>query len=114
VLAVIGVYAIVASSVTQRTQEIGVRMALGATPGDILKLVIRQGIVYVLVGLAIGLAAAFAMTRAIGSLLYQIKATDPVTFVVAVLVLIGVAVLALYIPGRRAAKLEPMDALRKM
>lgn len=113
VLAVIGVYAIVASSVTQRTQEIGVRMALGATPGDILKLVIRQGIVYVLVGLAIGLGTAFAMTRAMGSLLYQIKATDPLTFVLAVLVLIGVAMIALYIPGRRAAKLEPMDALRK-
>jgi putative ABC transport system permease protein len=89
-------------------------MALGATPGDILKLVIRQGIVYVLVGLAIGLAAALAMTRALESLLYQIKATDPITFVVAVLVLIGVAVVALYIPGRRAAKLEPMDALRKV
>ncbi|MDQ1610292.1 MAG: hypothetical protein QOG00_223 [Pyrinomonadaceae bacterium] len=114
VLAVIGVYAIVASSVTQRTQEIGVRMALGATPGAILKLVMRQGIVYVLVGLVIGLAAAFAMTRAIESLLYQIKANDPVTFLVAVLALIGIALVALYIPGRRAAKLEPMDALRKL
>jgi len=114
VLAVIGIYAIVASSVTQRTQEIGVRMALGATPGNILKLVIRQGIVYVLIGLAIGLAAAFAMTRAIESQLYQIKATDPVTFLAAVIALIGVAVIALYIPGRRAAKLEPMEALRKL
>jgi putative ABC transport system permease protein len=114
VLAVIGVYAIVASSVAQRTQEIGVRMALGATPGNILKLVIRQGIIYVLIGLVIGLVAAFAMTRAIGSMLYQIKATDPLTFGVAVVALIGVAVLALYIPARRAAKLEPMTALRKV
>ncbi|HEX8128492.1 MAG TPA: ABC transporter permease [Pyrinomonadaceae bacterium] len=114
ILAVIGVYAIVASSVAQRTQEIGVRMALGATPGNILKLIIRQGIVYVLIGLAIGLVAAFAMTRAIESLLYQIKATDPLTFGVAVAALIGVALLALYIPARRAAKLEPMNALRKV
>ena len=113
VLAMIGVYGVVASSSSQRTHEIGIRMALGAKPSDILKLFLRQGFVLILAGIALGLAAAFGLTRIMASLLYQIRATDPGTFILVVLALIIIFFLAIFIPARRAAKLEPMVALRE-
>jgi putative ABC transport system permease protein len=111
-LAAVGIYGLVAHSVARRTQEIGVRMALGAQKNDVLNMVIAQGLKLALIGIAVGIAGSFGLARFLSSLLYGIHATDPVTFVVVSLVLTGVALLACYIPARRAAKVDPMVALR--
>ncbi len=111
-LAATGVYGITAYAVSRRTQEIGIRMALGAAGGDVLKTVLGRGLVVTLIGLALGLAAALALTRVIRSLLYDISPTDPLTFVCVSLFLAGTALLAGYIPARRAARIDPMVALR--
>ncbi len=111
-LAAIGVYGVIAYSVTQRTHEIGIRMALGAKPFSIVKLVLSQAMTLVGIGIAIGLAGALALTRLISSLLYGISATDVVTFIVTPLFLAGVAALASYLPARRASRVDPMIALR--
>lgn len=111
-LAVVGVYGVVSYSVSQRTHEIGVRMALGASPGDVLKLVARQGLMLTLVGVAIGLGASVLVTRVMTSLLYGISATDPVTFGIVALLLAGVALAASLIPASRALRVDPMVALR--
>ena len=112
VLAVVGVYSVVSYAAAQRTHEIGIRMALGAEPKDILKMVLRQSIGVVAVGLAIGLAAAFVVTRAIANLIVGVKPTDPLTFATVILLLSAIALVACWIPARRATRISPLTALR--
>jgi predicted permease len=111
-LATLGLYGLISHSVKIRTHEIGIRIALGATHGKVLRILIDQGLRLVLIGLVLGLAAAFAVTRLLSSVLYGVKSTDLLTFGGVSLLLVGVAVLASYIPARRAASIEPMQALR--
>jgi predicted permease len=112
VLAATGLYGVTAYSVAQRTQEIGIRMALGARPADVLALVVRRGMCLTLVGVAIGLVAALAVTRLAASLLVHVSATDPVVFTTASLFLAAVALAANYLPARRAMRIDPNEALR--
>jgi putative ABC transport system permease protein len=112
VLAAVGIYGVMSYSVVQQTREIGIRIALGAQRTDVLKMTVMQGLKLVGIGLVIGIAAAFVLTRVMASLLFGISATDPVTFVVISAVLLGVALLASYIPALRATRVDPMVALR--
>ncbi|HYK19121.1 MAG TPA: ABC transporter permease, partial [Pyrinomonadaceae bacterium] len=112
VLAAIGIYGVMSNVVTQRTQEIGIRLALGARTIDVLKLIIQKGMVLVVIGIAAGLAGAFALTRLMTTLLFGVTPTDRLTIVAVSAVLIGVAFLACFIPARRATKVDPLEALR--
>jgi putative ABC transport system permease protein len=112
-LAAIGIYGVVAYSVARRTREIGVRMALGATPWGVLALVVRRGSRPVVVGIAVGLAGAFALTRVLEGMLFGVTASDPLTFAGGVVALSAVAVVASFIPALRAARVDPVTALRQ-
>jgi putative ABC transport system permease protein len=112
ILAAIGIYGVLSYSVSQRTRELGIRMALGARSSDVLRLVIVQGMKLSVLGIALGLAISFALSRLINSLLFGISAYDPGTFSLMCVVLIGVGLLACYLPARRALGVDPITALR--
>jgi ABC-type antimicrobial peptide transport system permease subunit len=113
ILSAIGIYGLMHYFVAQRTNEIGVRMALGARYGNVLSLVLRQGLLLAGIGVMVGVLGAFALTRLLSSLLFGVTPTDPVTFAAAPTILLGVAVLACWIPARRAAAIDPVRALRQ-
>jgi putative ABC transport system permease protein len=112
-LAVIGIYGVMSYSVNQRTHEIGIRMALGAQRGDVVRRVLRQGIVLAVLGIAIGTLGSFAMARGMATLLHEVSPTDPLTFVAVAVTLAAVALLGSWLPARRAAAVDPVVALRE-
>ena len=112
VLAAIGIYGITSYAVSQRTREIGIRMALGAQLSDVMKLILTHGVKLTIIGVCLGLLGAYLVTRAITSVLYGVSATDPLTFVGVSVLLIAVALIACYLPARRATKVDPLVALR--
>src|SRR5262249_26016906 len=112
VLALIGVYGVISYSVERRTHEIGIRRALGAQTADVLRLVLNQAMTLVVVGIALGLVGALALTRVLTTLLFDVQPTDPATFAAVSLLLAGVSLAAGYLPGRRATRVDPTDALK--
>jgi len=111
-LGIIGIYGVISYTVSQRQREIGIRLALGAQRGDVLQMVLQQGAITALVGVSIGILAALGMTRLMASLLFGVTAHDPLTFALVAALLLAVALLACYIPARRAMRVDPMVALR--
>ncbi len=113
ILAGIGLYSLLAYSITLRRREIGIRLAIGADPAAVTRMILRNALVIAGAGILIGLAAAFALTRFMEKLIFGISASDPVTFAVVTLLLAAIALLAGYVPARRAAKIDPLEALRQ-
>jgi ABC-type antimicrobial peptide transport system permease subunit len=111
-LAAVGVYGIKAYAVSRRTREIGIRMALGAKPGEVVRMILREGLVMTLSGVVLGFLLALGIGRAFSRMLYQVSPVDPVAFTLAPSVLLAAALLACWLPARRAASIEPMQALR--
>jgi putative ABC transport system permease protein len=111
-LALVGIYGVMSYSVSQRRQEVGIRMALGAHPGQMLRLVLREAMLLAGIGIALGIVISVAVTRLLGALLFEVSATDVTTFTITALLLAGVALLASWIPARRAATVDPLVALR--
>jgi ABC-type antimicrobial peptide transport system permease subunit len=111
-LGIIGIYGVISYAVTQRTREIGIRMALGARPGELQRMFVRYGLILAGVGVAIGAGAAVGFSRLMKSLLFEVSPLDPVTYAAVAVVLVASAVLASYLPARRAAAVDPLDALR--
>ena len=111
-LAVVGVFGVMSYTVTQRTREIGIRMAIGARAPTVVRLIMRQGLLMIFLGLIIGLAGAFGLTRYLASLLYEVKPTDPMTFLLASVGLFIIGLIACFIPAYRAAKVDPVTTLR--
>jgi putative ABC transport system permease protein len=111
-VAAVGIYGVLSYGVTERTREMGIRLAHGAQPRDLFKLVVGQGMLVTVIGLAIGVGASFALTRLIQGLLFGVSATDPLTFGVIALLLAAVALLACWMPARRATRMDPLAALR--
>jgi putative ABC transport system permease protein len=111
-LAAVGIYGVMSYSVMQRTHEIGIRMALGASRRDVLRLIVGQGLKVTIAGVFAGLLAALALTRVLSSLLFEVSASDPTTFIAIPLMIVAVAFLASYIPARRATRVDPCVALR--
>jgi putative ABC transport system permease protein len=112
VLAIVGIYGVMSYAVTQRTHEIGIRMAIGAQPRDVFRMILGQGMMLTLIGMAAGLLGAFALTRLMATMLFSVKPTDPITFTGVALLLLLIALIACYIPGRRATKVDPVTSLR--
>ena len=112
ILGAVGLYGVLSYVVAERTREIGVRMALGATAGAVRRLVVSQGAKVVLAGAVVGVAAALASTRLLDTLLYEVSAVDPVVFVAMSIMMIGIGMLASYVPARRASRVDPIESLR--
>jgi putative ABC transport system permease protein len=112
IIATVGIYGVISYAVSQRTHEIGIRMALGAQASDVRRMVIWRGMSLALIGVALGVAAALALTRVMKNLLFEVSATDPATFALIALLLVGVALIASYIPARRATKIDPLQSIR--
>jgi len=112
VLAIVGIYGVMSYAVTQRTHEIGIRMAIGAQPRDVFKMILGQGMMLTIIGMVAGLLGAFALTRLMATMLFSVKPTDPITFTTVAVLLLLIALIACYIPGRRATKVDPVNSLR--
>ena len=111
-LALVGIYSVISFSVSERTREIGIRMALGAKRGDVLRMILGQGMRVSAVGIAMGLAIALGLTRLLRTLLFEVSATDPITFVLVAMMMSLIALMACYLPARRATRVDPLVALR--